>query len=347
MAKILVTGGLGFIGSHTALELLRNGNEVLIIDNLYNSSIDVLHRLEAILGKKISCEIIDLQENMLVNDFFDRHQFIDAVIHFSAYKAVGESVKEPLKYYRNNINSLLNILDAMQNHGVKNIVFSSSCTVYGEPDIIPVTEKSPVKPASSPYGYTKQVCENILQDMVKSKNGNSVCEGMTDPLNVIALRYFNPIGADESGKIGELPQGEPANLMPYITQTAMGIRKVLKVFGNDYNTPDGTCIRDYIHITDLAKAHIKALDRLGEMDGKFEIYNIGTGQGYSVLDIIRSFERSTGIGINWEFAPRREGDIEKIYANPALAAEKLHWKAEKQLDEMTLSAWNWEQQING
>jgi UDP-glucose 4-epimerase len=332
MARILITGGLGYIGSHTALELLRSNFEIVIIDNLSNSSLDILKRLEKISNKKINCKILDLTDTEKLRDFFVENNNFDAIIHFAAFKAVGQSVKEPVKYYRNNINSLLNILDNAEAFGIKNIVFSSSCTVYGEPDVLPVAEDSPIKPATSPYGYTKQVCENLLRD----------CSAVSI-INCIALRYFNPIGADESGELGEVTQGEPANLMPYITQTAMGVRQYLSVFGNAYNTPDGTCIRDYIHITDLAKAHVKAVERLVmQTQNKFEVFNIGTGCGYSVLDVINSFERSTGVKVPFKFAPKRDGDIERIWCNPTFANKVLNWKSEKILDEMTASAWKWE-----
>ncbi|BDD05984.1 UDP-glucose 4-epimerase GalE [Aureibacter tunicatorum] len=335
--KILVTGGAGYIGSHTAVELINQGFEVVIIDNLSNSHADVIDRIEQITGTKPAFEKFDICEEDKLEEFFIKHQEIQAIIHFAASKAVGESVEKPLLYYKNNIISLINLMKGMKKHNIPNIVFSSSCTVYGEPDELPVTEKAPVKPAVSPYGNTKQIDEEILKDTAKSDNF----------YQTIALRYFNPIGAHESALIGELPLGVPANLVPFITQTAAGIREQLSVFGDDYNTPDGTCIRDYIHVVDLAKAHIVAVKRLmeGKNKSSFEFFNLGTGKGTSVLEAINSFEKVSGVKLNYKIVARREGDIEKVYADTSFANEELGWKSEKELDEMMLSAWKWQQKI--
>ena len=334
--KILVTGGTGFIGSHTTVELQQQGYDVIIVDALFNSRIEALDAIASITGKKPEFECFDLADRQKVDDFFKRHQDIKGVIHFAAHKAVGESVEQPLKYYRNNLDSLMNILESMDKYGVQNLVFSSSCTVYGEPDPenLPISEKAPIKKAECPYGNTKQIAEEIMQDCITAYKG----------LNTIALRYFNPVGAHESAKLGELPFGVPANLMPYVTQTAYGIRPYLRVFGNDYDTPDGTPIRDYIHIMDLAKAHVKAVERMiqGKMKARFEVFNVGTGTGYSVLDIIKSFERSNGIKLKYEIVGRRAGDIVKIWADPTYTNKELGWKAERTLDDMTRSAWEWE-----
>ena len=334
--KILVTGGTGFIGSHTTVELQQQGYNVIIVDALFNSRIEALDAIASITGKRPEFEQFDLAEREKVDDFFRRHQDIKGVIHFAAHKAVNESIEQPLKYYRNNLDSLMNILESMQKYGVENLVFSSSCTVYGEPDPenLPISEKAPIKKAECPYGNTKQIAEEIIQDSVIAYKG----------LNAIALRYFNPVGAHESAKLGELPFGVPANLMPYVTQTAYGIRPFLRVFGNDYNTPDGTPIRDYIHIMDLAKAHVKAVERMiqGKMKASFEVFNVGTGTGYSVLDIIKSFERSNNLKLKYEIVGRRAGDIVKIWADPTYTNKELGWKAERTLDDMTHSAWEWE-----
>ena len=334
--KILVTGGTGYIGSHTVCELIGQGYEVVIVDNLSNSERFIVDRIEQITGTRPAFYEFDLKDAAKVNELFDREKDIKGVIHFAASKAVGESVKIPLTYYRNNLTSLINLLEAMQSHSVQNIVFSSSCTVYGQPDKLPVDESAPIKPAESPYGYTKQVCENILRDTVKAAAG---------AVHGIALRYFNPIGAHPSGLIGELPRGVPNNLMPFITQTAYGIRQQLSVFGDDYNTPDGSCIRDYIHVVDLAKAHIVAVDRMinGKNKADFEVFNIGTGNGYSVLEVIKSFEKVSGLKLNYKIAGRREGDIEQIWADTRIANNELGWKAQLSIDDMTLSAWRWEQ----
>jgi len=333
MSKILVTGGTGYIGSHTVVELIAKGYEVIIVDNLSNSQIDVLENIGAITGKKPDFELIDLADRERTLNFFKNHTDIAAIIHFAAAKAVGESVEKPLLYYRNNLFSLMNILDGMIENSIGNLVFSSSCTVYGEPDKLPVCELSPIKPAMSPYGNTKQIAEEIIRDTVAASN-----------LKAIALRYFNPIGAHKTALIGELPLGVPANLMPFITQTAIGLREQLRIFGDDYPTPDGTPIRDYIHVVDLAKAHVVAVDRMLNRKSKldFEIFNLGTGNGYSVFEVIHSFERTTGQKLNYKVVDRRPGDVIKVWADTTFANQELDWKAEKGIDEMTLSAWNWE-----
>lgn len=334
--KILVTGGTGYIGSHTTVELIQKGHEVVIVDALFNSRAEAIDAIEDITGKRPAFEQFDLTDNAKVDDFFSRHADIKGVIHFAAHKAVGESVEQPLRYYRNNLVSLMNILEAMRRHNVPNIVFSSSCTVYGEPDAgnLPISEKAPIKKAECPYGNTKQIAEEILEDSVNAYK----------TLNVIALRYFNPVGAHESAQLGELPSGVPNNLMPYITQTGYGIRQCLKVFGNDYDTPDGTPIRDYIHVMDLAKAHVAAVERManGKMKKQFEVFNVGTGKGYSVLEAIHSFEKASGKPLNYEIVGRRAGDIVKIWADPSFTNNELGWKAERSIDEMTKSAWEWE-----
>ena len=334
--KILVTGGAGYIGSHTVVELQQHGYDVVIVDNLSNSSIEVLDNIAAITGVKPAFEQFDLSDESLTADFFNRHSDLAGIIHFAAYKAVGESMEKPLEYYRNNVKSLLNMIDGMKTHGIENLVFSSSCTVYGQPDELPVTEKAPIKPAWSPYGNTKQMCEDILRFSTQSY-----------PVKAIALRYFNPIGAHHTALIGELPLGVPNNLVPFITQTAIGKRQCLSVFGSDYDTPDGTAIRDYIHVVDLAKAHLIAVERMlgGKSKLKLEIFNLGTGTGYSVLDVIKSFEKVTGEKLNYKIVPRRPGDVEKVWANTKFANDELGWKAEKTLDEMMLSAWNWEKSL--
>ena len=334
--KILVTGGAGYIGSHTVVELQQHGYDVVIVDNLSNSSIEVLDNIAAISGVKPAFEQFDLSDESLTADFFNRHSDLDGIIHFAAYKAVGESMEKPLEYYRNNVKSLLNMIDGMKTHGIENLVFSSSCTVYGQPDELPVTEKAPIKPAWSPYGNTKQMCEDILRFSTQSY-----------PVKAIALRYFNPIGAHHTALIGELPLGVPNNLVPFITQTAIGKRQCLSVFGSDYDTPDGTAIRDYIHVVDLAKAHLIAVERMlgGKSKLKLEIFNLGTGTGYSVLDVIKSFEKVTGEKLNYKIVPRRPGDVEKVWANTQFANDELGWKAEKGIDEMMLSAWNWEKSL--
>ena len=336
MSNILVTGGTGYIGSHTAIELIKSGHEVLIIDDLSNSTIDSLDRIEKISGKRPIFEQFKLRDSAKVDDFFEEYD-IDAIIHFAAFKAVGESVAHPMKYYKNNLVSLANVVDAMTSNDIRNIVFSSSATVYGQPEVLPATEETPVVPAESPYGNTKQIGEQMLIDQTKASS----------KFNSIALRYFNPIGAHESGENGELPLGTPNNLMPFITQTAIGLRDELKVFGDDYNTPDGTAVRDYIHVVDIAKAHVKAIERMidGKSESQFEIFNLGTGKGFSVKQVIDSFEKTTGVKLNYSIAPRRRGDVEQIYASTAKANKVLDWKAEKSLDEMTLSAWKWEKYL--
>ena len=334
--KILVTGGAGYIGSHTVVELQQHGYDVVIVDNLSNSSIEVLDNIAAITGIKPVFEQFDLADEALTADFFNRHPDLDGIIHFAAYKAVGESMEKPLEYYRNNVKSLINMIDGMKTHGIENLVFSSSCTVYGQPDELPVTEQAPIKPAWSPYGNTKQMCEDILRFSTQSY-----------PVKAIALRYFNPIGAHHTALIGELPLGVPNNLVPFITQTAIGKRECLSVFGSDYDTPDGTAIRDYIHVVDLAKAHLVAVERMlgGKSKLNLEIFNLGTGTGYSVLEVIKSFEKVSGQKLNYKIVPRRPGDVEKVWANTKFANDELGWKAEKTLDEMMLSAWNWEKSL--
>ena len=335
--QILVTGGTGFIGSHTVVELQQAGYEPIIVDNLSNSSINVLDGIEKITGKKPEFHQLDCKDKVGMHQLFESHPQIQAIIHFAASKAVGESVEKPLLYYRNNLGSLLNLLDLMSEFNVPNIVFSSSCTVYGQPEVLPVTEDAPIQPALSPYGNTKQICEEIIRDTAYANNG----------IHAILLRYFNPIGAHPSAEIGELPIGVPQNLIPYVTQTAAGIREQLKVFGDDYNTPDGSCIRDYINVTDLAKAHVSAVKRLTGKLAKdnVEVFNIGTGKGLSVLEIIHAFEKATGQKLNYKIVGRREGDIEQVWANPDKANNVLGWKAEKTIEETLLSAWNWQQHL--
>ena len=333
MQKILVTGGLGFIGSHTVVELQNEGYEVLIIDNLSNSSIDVLGQITSITGKQPVFENLDLKNQHELKTFFKSNKNIEGIIHFAASKAVGESVEKPLEYYHNNISSLIYLLEEMKNSNVSNFIFSSSCTVYGQADIMPITESAPFKPAESPYGNTKQIGEEIISDSSKVSN-----------LRAIALRYFNPIGAHGSAEIGELPIGIPQNLIPYVTQTAAGIRKELSVFGGDYPTSDGTAIRDYIHVVDLAKAHTVAMKRLLDRKNKspFEVFNIGTGKGTSVLEVIKAFEKATNQPLNYNIVGRREGDIIEAYADTSLANTELKWKAELNLEEALDSAWKWQ-----
>lgn len=332
---ILVTGGTGFIGSHTAVALLQNGYEVVIIDNLSNSYHEVIDRIESITGKRPVFYRTDMRDDHALNEVFSLHR-IDAVIHFAALKAVGESVEQPLLYYHNNLVSLLNLINACQQYKTDKLVFSSSCTVYGQPDHLPVTENTKVQKPQSPYGNTKKISEEILSDCASSSS-----------LNVVSLRYFNPCGAHDSGMIGEFPIGKPNNLMPVITQTAAGILPHFEVFGNDYNTPDGSCIRDYIHITDLADAHAKALQRLMQKNNQsaFEVFNIGTGKGISVLEMVYAFERLTGMKLNYKISGRRAGDIEQIWADTSKAEKILGWKAKHTLDDMILSAWKWQQQL--
>ena len=337
MKKILVTGGLGFIGSHTVVELQNEGFEVVVIDNLSNSSENVIDGIVAITGKRPIFEKFDLRDKDKVQDFFTRHSDLKGVIHFAASKAVGESVENPLLYYENNIGVLVYMLQELSKKGSANFIFSSSCTVYGQADQMPITEDAPVKPAESPYGNTKQIGEEIIKDTCK----------VNPQLAAIALRYFNPVGAHPSVEIGELPIGVPQNLLPYITQTGIGLRQQLSVFGDDYPTPDGTCIRDYIHVVDVAKAHVAALQRLmtGENSENFEVFNLGTGTGSSVLEVIQSFERVSGEKLNYRIAPRREGDVIQAYADTKKANEVLGWKAKSTLDDATKSAWDWEKKI--
>lgn len=335
---ILVTGGTGFIGSHTTVELQNAGYEVVIVDNLSNSQASVVDGIEKITGMRPAFEQVDCCDKDAMENVFRKYPKIDGIIHFAASKAVGESVEKPLLYYRNNFVSLINLLELMPQYDVKGIIFSSSCTVYGQPDpeYLPVREDAPIKPAESPYGNTKQVNEEIIRDTINSGS----------PIKAILLRYFNPIGSHPSAIIGEMPNGVPMNLIPYVTQTAMGIRKELKVFGNDYDTPDGTCIRDYIYVVDLAKAHVKAMERVLDTDNaSLEVFNVGTGRGVSTKEIVDAFERATGVKLNWTFAPRRAGDIEKVWADPKKANEVLGWKAETNLDDTLRSAWNWQKRL--
>ncbi len=335
--KILVTGGLGYIGSHTVVELQNEGFEVVIIDNLSNSSIAVLDGIVGITGKRPIFEEFDLRDKTKVQHFFARHSDVGGVIHFAASKAVGESVEKPLIYYENNLGVLVYILQELEKKKGASFIFSSSCTVYGQADELPITEDAPVKPAESPYGNTKQVGEEIIRDTCK----------VTPDLKAIALRYFNPIGAHPSVKIGELPLGVPQNLVPFITQTGIGLRERLSVFGDDYPTEDGTCIRDYIHVVDLAKAHVKALQRLlqNENSSNYEVFNLGTGKGSSVLEVIHSFERVSGKKLNYKIVDRREGDVIQAYADTQKANEVLGWKSKSTLDESLKSAWDWEQKV--
>jgi UDP-glucose 4-epimerase len=337
MAKVLVTGGTGYIGSHTVVELQKKGYEVVIVDNLSNSNIDVLSGIEKITGIYPIFENIDCIDYVSMDRMFEKHRGIDAIIHFAASKAVGESVEKPLMYYRNNLVSLINLLQLMPVHGVKNFVFSSSCTVYGQADVLPVTEKTPIKPAMSPYGNTKQVSEEIIYDTI---HANPSYKG-------IILRYFNPIGAHPSARIGELPIGTPNNLLPYITQTAIGLRDELKVFGDNYNTPDGSCIRDYINVVDLARAHVVALKRLLNVKNKeqVEVFNIGTGKGLSVFEIIHTFEKVNKVKVPHTVVGRREGDIEQIWADASSANKTLKWKAIESVEDTLKSAWKWEKAL--
>lgn len=334
--KILVTGGLGFIGSHTVVELQNEGFEVIIIDNLSNSSETVLDGIITITGKKPAFENLDVRDKAAVQNFFKKHNDIEGVIHFAASKAVGESVENPLLYYENNINSLVYLLQELQNKPSSNIIFSSSCTVYGQAEEMPITENAPIQVAMSPYGNTKQIGEEIIRDVAKVSN-----------IKAILLRYFNPIGAHPSAEIGELPIGVPQNLVPFITQTGFGLRKELSVYGNDYPTPDGTAVRDYIHVVDLAKAHVIALQRLLNNNNlsSVETFNLGTGTGSSVLEVIQAFEKVSGQKLPYKIVDRREGDITSAYANTEKANTILGWKAESTLEEAMASAWKWEQKI--
>lgn len=331
---ILVTGGTGFIGSHTTVELQAAGYEVVIVDNLSNSRADVIDGIEKISGIRPAFEEVDLCDFEATEAVFKKYPKISGIIHFAASKAVGESVEKPLKYYRNNIISLVNLLELMPKYDVKGIIFSSSCTVYGQPDVLPATEETPIKTAESPYGNTKQINEEIIRDTVKSGS----------PIKAILLRYFNPIGSHPSAIIGEMPNGVPQNLIPYLTQTAMGIRESLSVFGDDYDTPDGSCIRDYIYVVDLAKAHVCAMTRImeGKTDEDVEVYNVGTGKGTTVLELINAFEKATGVKLNYKIVGRRAGDIEKVWGNVDKANNVLGWKADTPLEEVLATAWKWQ-----
>lgn len=332
MAKILVTGGTGFIGSHTVVELHNAGYEVIIVDDFSNSNPKILQQLETITGQKPVFVELDLCDEGKVKDFVSKHHDITGVIHFAAFKAVGESVQQPLKYYRNNFYSLINLINAFNSN--ISLVFSSSCTVYGQPDVLPVTESAPTKKAESPYGNTKQIAEEILQE---------TC-AVTPTLKVTSLRYFNPVGAHHTALIGELPIGVPQNLIPFITQSAIGKRGPITVYGSDYDTPDGSAIRDYIHVVDLAKAHVAAIKRLesNKATNNYEVFNLGTGKGSTVLEIIKAFEESTGVKLNYTIGARREGDIEKVWGDVTKSANELGWKAELDVNEMMSSAWKWE-----
>lgn len=333
---ILVTGGTGFIGSHTTVELQQAGYSVVIVDNLSNSKAEVIDGIEKITGIRPAFEQVDCCDLSALKNVFRKYSDIKGIIHFAASKAVGESVEKPLLYYRNNITSLLNLLELMPEFGVKGIIFSSSCTVYGQPskENLPVTEKAPIQKALSPYGNTKQINEEIIQDYIHSGAD----------IKAVILRYFNPIGAHPSALIGELPNGVPMNLIPFVTQTAIGIREQLKVFGNDYDTPDGTCIRDYIYVVDLAKAHVKAMERVLDNPDtdSVEVFNVGTGTGLSTLEVVEGFEKATGVKLNWTYAPRREGDIEKVWGNVEKANKVLGWKAEANIEDVLRSAWKWQ-----
>lgn len=340
MAKevVLVSGGAGYIGSHTTVALIEAGYDVVIIDNLSNSDLGAVEGVRKITGVDVPFEQVDCCDKEALRAVFKKYAF-NSVIHFAAYKAVGESVEKPLKYYSNNLGSFVNILELMQEEGRSNVLFSSSATVYGEPDTLPVTEASPRKPATSPYGNTKQMCEDILRDTVAAGAG----------VKGIALRYFNPMGAHPSALIGELPRGVPNNLVPFITQTAAGVRECLSIFGNDYNTPDGTCIRDYIDVVDLATAHVAAIGRLVEGRNKkdYEVFNVGTGRGVSVMELVEAFERVNGLKLNYRIVGRRSGDVESVWADTALANEELGWKAVRTLDETLAAAWAWEKHVRG
>ncbi|MDA0678250.1 MAG: UDP-glucose 4-epimerase GalE [Bacteroidetes bacterium] len=335
--KILVTGGLGYIGSHTVVALNEAGYEVVIVDNLSNTSLEVLDGIEAICGIRPTFYQLDLRNKEAVVSFFQQEPEIVGVIHFAASKAVGESVENPLLYYENNLSSFIYLLQELVNRPKAHLIFSSSCTVYGQADQMPITERAPIKTAESPYGNTKQIGEEILSDTVRVSKG----------LSAIALRYFNPIGAHSSARIGELPLGVPQNLVPFITQTAAGLRKELAVFGNDYPTPDGTCIRDYIHVVDLAEAHVAALDRLvnGKEEASFEVFNLGTGTGSSVLEVVQTFERVSGQPLPYRIAARREGDVIQAFADTTKANTVLGWKAKRSLEEALFSAWAWERKL--
>lgn len=335
MKNILITGGAGYIGSHTAVQLVKSGYNPIIIDDLSNSDEKVLDRLEEILGRKISFYKGDCSDRVLLEKIASAHD-LAGIIHFAAFKAVGESTEHPLKYYKNNLGSLLVLLDFMRDHQIKDLVFSSSCTVYGQPEILPVTESTPRKDAESPYGNTKKICEDILVDFVKSKGG----------VRVISLRYFNPVGAHPSGKIGELPIGTPANLVPFVTQTAAGIREKLTVFGDDYDTPDGSCIRDFIHVMDLADAHLRAFEYLNKQDNNFyDVFNVGTGNGNTVLEVITTFEKVNNVSVNYEIGPRRPGDVVKIWADTEKIKTVLKWTPSYSLEDSMRDSWNWQKTL--
>ena len=338
MARVLVTGGAGYIGSHTTVELLQAGYDVVIADNLSNSEMSAVKGVRDITGIDVPFEKADCLDAAAMDAIFEKYE-IDAVIHFAAYKAVGESVAEPLKYYRNNLGSFITLLESMRRHDVKNVVFSSSATVYGQPDTLPATELTPRKPATSPYGATKQMCEDILSDSIAAYG----------TLRGTALRYFNPIGAHPSAKIGELPRGVPNNLVPFITQTAAGIRECLSIFGDDYDTEDGTCLRDYIDIVDLARAHVAAVARMldGKSEQRYEVFNIGTGRPVSVLELVKTFEKVNGLKLNYNITGRRAGDVEAVWADTAKAERVLLWRAERELSETLRSAWLWEKHVRG
>lgn len=331
---VLVTGGAGYIGSHTVVELLKAGFKVTVADNLERSDFKIVEGVETITKTKIDFHKMDCLDYSSMDDLFSKNTF-SSVIHFAAFKSVGESVSEPISYYKNNVGSLITLLEVMQKYQVKDLIFSSSCTVYGQPDVIPVDETAPFKRAESPYGATKQVCERILEDAA------------TVGFNVISLRYFNPIGAHESALIGELPIGVPNNLVPYVTQTAAGVREKLTVFGSDYNTPDGSCVRDFIHVVDLATAHVKAIQYVQNLTTKntFEAFNVGTGVGISVLELVKKFIEVTGINLNYTIGPRRAGDIEKVYADPKKITQAFGWAPKYGLGESLLHAWNWEKKL--
>jgi UDP-glucose 4-epimerase len=337
MSKILVTGGAGYIGSHTVVELINAGFEVVVVDNFSNSTPDSIKGIEKITGVLPKLYEADCSDVSRMRQLFADEKDIEGIIHFAALKAVGESVEKPLDYYRNNLLSTINMMQMLREFNGRYMVFSSSCTVYGQPDVLPVTEQTPRKPAMSPYGNTKRVGEDIIQDTVNASEG----------IYAIALRYFNPIGAHPSAEIGELPLGKPDNLVPFITQTAAGIREKLQIFGNDYNTPDGTAIRDYFHVVDLARAHVLALKRMmeGKSRNSYEVFNVGAGRGITVLEIVKAFEKVTGVKLNYEIVGRRAGDIEKVWADTSLAQSELGWKAQSTLEEALLTAWNWEKRI--
>lgn len=338
--KVIVTGGAGYIGSHTVVELINAGFEAVIFDDLSNSSVDMLAKISNIVDENVAFNKVDLSNREACEKAFDEHKDAKAVIHFAAFKSVPESVSEPSKYYKNNIGSLLNVIDCMEVHHMPYLVFSSSCTVYGDAKELPVSESSPLLLPNSPYGHTKQIGESILQNLSRVS---------TSKIKSIALRYFNPIGAHPSGEIGELPNGIPSNLMPFITQTAAGVRESLSVFGDDYDTPDGTAIRDYIHVVDLAVAHVKALRYMDSNleSSRYQFFNVGTGKGSSVMEVIESFERTNDVKLNYRIAPRREGDIASIYAECQKTKDTLGWSAKYNLDDMTRSAWMWEKKLRG